>query len=324
MFSEGKCWYYGFATLLTKYTMEKITALPLVVQDFNSTCSHSLEFFIFRNQITHCLNSWTFISINKIFQLCTIHLKCWQIRILTWFSVALLFSFIYCSKCICWRCNIGLPFLVMEDFRINQGSWNLAFFLWKENKRVKVSRTAPFFYFKQGTFYWNSWRCIFQVHPLHFIGLGQPSPPTVWLSATLSIATSLFLISMFHTWLSYSFFRILLQKQHLNYIPMAVTKCSLTTQSVEMSLALAFLFLYKCNWSLHFLPGRLPLFCAPVDYFLWIEVSSQNQLFALELSLTSPWLEGYDVDGIWGHGLVGQHGSARLMAGLDDLRLVHL
>lgn len=141
MFSEGKCWYYSFATLLTKYTMEKITALPLVVQDFNSTCSHSLEFFIFRNQITHCLNSWTFISINKIFQLCTIHLKCWQIRILTWFSVALLFSFIYCSKCICWRCNIGLPFLVMEDFRINQGSWNLAFFLWKENKRVKVSRT---------------------------------------------------------------------------------------------------------------------------------------------------------------------------------------
>lgn len=145
MFSEGKCWYYSFATLLTKYTMEKITALPLVVQDFNSTCSHSLEFFIFRNQITHCLNSWTFISINKIFQLCTIHLKCWQIRILTWFSVALLFSFIYCSKCICWRCNIGLPFLVMEDFRINQGSWNLAFFLWKENKRVEVSRTDPFF-----------------------------------------------------------------------------------------------------------------------------------------------------------------------------------
>lgn len=100
---------------------KKITALPLVVQDFNSTCSHSLEFFIFRNQITHCLNSWTFISINKIFQLCTIHLKCWQIRILTWFSVVLLFSFIYCSKCICWRCNIGLAFLVMEDFRINQG-----------------------------------------------------------------------------------------------------------------------------------------------------------------------------------------------------------
>lgn len=198
MFSEGKCWYYGFATLLTKYTMEKITALPLVVQDFNSTCSHSLEFFIFRNQITHCLNSWTFISINKIFQLCTIHLKCWQIRILTWFSVALLFSFIYCSKCICWRCNIGLPFLVMEDFRINQGSWNLAFFLWKENKRVKVSRTAPFFYFKQGTFYWNSWRCIFQVHPLHFIGLGQPSPPTVWLSATLSIATSFSYLHVSH------------------------------------------------------------------------------------------------------------------------------
>lgn len=97
----------------------------------------------------------------------------------------------------------------------------------KQNRRVNVSRTDPFFLLGTSLLLLNFFWGHLPSTPTAIIVLGQPSSPVLWLSAMLTIATTISLISVFHIWLCYSFVRIPMQRIATELYPTAVTKFSL-------------------------------------------------------------------------------------------------
>lgn len=153
----------------------------------------------------------------------------------------------------------------------------------------------PSFSLEQASFYWISFGGIFQVHLLQFIMLGQPSWPVLWLSAMLTIATTLSLISVFHIWLRYSLVRILMQRIATELYPHCCDQILPHESSLLKCLVLAFLFSYTQLWLLSSFPPRAhisketaSLLCSRWSLSL-IEISSLNELFPLGLSLTNHW-----------------------------------